>query len=695
MTMMMACDVPCPAAPARVAALAASAVLFLLVCVASVSAQSLDGVVRLRALSTAEGREPVAYGSAAEMSAILVNDRVLREPNSEAGLRVAVAKSDGEVLSGFFRVAVRAGEVERLEQFIDAVEPGSGLAISLHRAITPTGPAAEAAGGPSAARERLAALLARIGSRAAPVDRAGVSWAYLALRLDKGSGVKGREWVSLAESASASRGVSISFVLGPDRRRYANYASRVVMEGESRLRLIDRWPTLDPMPDTALAESVVIAGRELPAIFAHPPYRQEVLAEHPDGENRLLFEHVDLGEFPRFTCSIGLREEYYGKSDGVVFSVAVDGEVVATRALSTGAEDPPAWHDWSVDLGKYAGRTVALELRTGPGGNTSYDHAYWGDPAVVSGSPPAQKGPPAADAHRLVFIGHAYPMNGFDKRQRAKYLDWDTSDDTYMTWGKSVRRRIQVERSPAARADFFGAMHACEPERLVWGGDTLYAPGKAANEYLREMLGGMDEQQVVLPGNHDASAAVIPDVLEACVAAAGEEETIGGVRLMYVDSTHSGDRNIVSKALCAPDQPWIDALTGRIAAVPVDSDVYGLVLMLHHAAWITEPGVANVAHSDDWWGREIHPALQALAEAGISVVVIAGDAGDHCMADGRRLDGVTYVVTGQPRFDSDVPNGFVEVGWGPSRPGLAVREHTWTWGREPEVFEPQSDSWRY
>lgn len=629
------------------------------------------------------------------MSAILVNDRVLREPNSDAGLRVAVAGDDGEVSSAFFRLADRAGEIERLERFVNGVEPGSALALSLHRAMGPAGPASEGVGGASAAGERLAALLARIGSRAAPVGRPGVSWAYMALRLDKGSRGDGGEWVSLAESASASRGVSISFVLGPNRRRYADYASRVVLEGESRLRLIDRWPTLDPMPDTALAQSVVIAGRELPAIFAHPPYREEVLAEHPDGENRLLFENVNLGESPLFACSIGLREEYYGKSDGVVFSLAVDGELVAARTLSTGAEDPPAWQDWSIDLGKFAGRTVALELRTAPGGNTNFDHAYWGDPVVVSGAPAEQAASPAADEHRVAFIGHAYPMNGFDKRKRAKYLDWDTSDDTYMTWGKSVRRRIQVERSPAARADFYGAVRALKPDRLAWGGDTLYAPGPGTDEYLREMLADMDEHHVVLPGNHDASAAVSPGVLEECVAAAGQEETIGGVRLMYVDSTHSGDRNIVSKALCAPDQPWIDALTKRLAAVSADSEVYGLVLMMHHAPWITEPGVANVAHSDGWWAREIHPALRALAEAGIGVVVIAGDAGDHCMADGRRLDGVTYVVTGQPRFDSEVPNGFVEVAWGPSRPGLAVRVHTWTWGREPEAFEPESDSWRY
>lgn len=675
--------------------LAAAAMLVTLLA-APAAAQGLDGATRIRAFSTASGHEPVEYGVAGESSAILIDDAVVRQPIVPAGLRVAVAQKDGLTRSAFFRLADRPGEVEKLAQFIEAVAPGEALVMVVHRSIAPAAaPPAPDGVALTAERDRLAALMRRLGAEAAPIDRAGVSWGFIGLRLDEPGHEEGTPWVRLAESVSASRGVSVAFVLGTDQRRYLDYPSRLISDGPTALRLMERWPTLKPMPDTAIFGSIQIGGRELPAILAHPPYRAEVLAEHPDGENRLPFEGVRLGKSPRFECAIGLGDEAHGESDGATFSLVVDGQVVASRTVTAAAEEPPAWHDWTVDLAPWAGETVTLELRTGPNGSTLFDHAHWGNPLAVSGDAPAESALDPDD-HRLVFVGHAYPMSGFDKRSRPSYLGWDTADGTYSAHGRSVRRRVQIERWPAARSAFEDAIRAVHAERLIWGGDCMYTPGSAESAYLAERLASFGEGQVVLPGNHDFPLAADPAVLQRCAAAAGQDETVAGVRLLYVDSIRSGDRIIVDDAsACAPDRAWIDALQGRLAAAAADPGIYGLVLMLHHAAWITEPGVANVAHSDDWWGREIHPALQALAEAGISVVVIAGDAGDHCMADGRRLDGVTYVVTGQPRFDSDVPNGFVEVGWGPSRPGLAVRVHTWTWGREPEVFEPQSDSWRY
>lgn len=81
-----------------------------------------------------------------------------------------------------------------------------------------------------------------------------------------------------------------------------------------------------------------------------------------------------------------------GESDGATASVTVDGESVWSASVETG----DAFTDARVDLAKWAGRTVRIELKTEPGKSTDYDHVIFTSPGIdVPGRAP----------RRIVLIG--------------------------------------------------------------------------------------------------------------------------------------------------------------------------------------------------------------------------------------------------------------------------------------------------
>jgi hypothetical protein len=92
--------------------------------------------------------------------------------------------------------------------------------------------------------------------------------------------------------------------------------------------------------------------------------------------------------------------------DGVRFVVAVapEGgapvEAYAQRLNPRAHADERRWVEARVPLGAYAGRAVALTLRTEPAADPRYDWAGWGNPLVVVDPtllrPPNGPRPPAS-----------------------------------------------------------------------------------------------------------------------------------------------------------------------------------------------------------------------------------------------------------------------------------------------------------
>lgn len=126
-------------------------------------------------------------------------------------------------------------------------------------------------------------------------------------------------------------------------------------------------PRIEPRPTS-------MGGTGTMAIFAHPT--SEIIYRLP------------IHPGARLTFMIGLDPDcWVTESDGATFEVLVGGESLLKRHL-----DPvhnPDHRDWlkcSVDLGRFAGTTQDVVLRTGPGpsGDPAWDWALWGMPQLVS-----------------------------------------------------------------------------------------------------------------------------------------------------------------------------------------------------------------------------------------------------------------------------------------------------------------------
>ncbi len=144
--------------------------------------------------------------------------------------------------------------------------------------------------------------------------------------------------------------------------------------GDAEIRQIPKGNTPEQVVRTLAA--VRLGGKEMPALFQHPP-------------GKLVFPLT----LPRrkgieFRTAVGLVPEALGRSDGVVFRVLllVDGGTKVLLDVPYGPSSGGQWLDYRIDLSEFAGRHVNLELQTdvGPSGDPAYDWAVWGEPAIYT-----------------------------------------------------------------------------------------------------------------------------------------------------------------------------------------------------------------------------------------------------------------------------------------------------------------------
>ncbi len=126
-----------------------------------------------------------------------------------------------------------------------------------------------------------------------------------------------------------------------------------------------------------------VAGKALPTVFVHPPYRGKV------GYTYWTKETVVPADTELRFC-IGMGEKSPERSDGVWF------KVYAAR-VKDGTADPfvqifetsSKAHEWiphSVSLAEFAGQQVRLKFVAdcGPENNSVTDHAHWGDVRIMA-----------------------------------------------------------------------------------------------------------------------------------------------------------------------------------------------------------------------------------------------------------------------------------------------------------------------
>jgi len=222
---------------------------------------------------------------------------------------------------------------------------------------------------------RLQEAAEHLGSRLRPFDSMPASWSLVCMRIDDA-------WTKLAEGYSTESGVIVAFTIDSDSSRYRAFEGEtMVIESDTReIQLHLELEAAAEAEDASLAFAAV-GGVPRAALYLPAPSDPEV--EHA----RAVWSDVPLGSHPVFRCSVGLQDGAWNESNGVVYSIVVDGKLVAERALGVGGRPiERAWEPWEVDLSPWADRAVRFELRVAGNGDASGDWALWAEPTIVSGT---------------------------------------------------------------------------------------------------------------------------------------------------------------------------------------------------------------------------------------------------------------------------------------------------------------------
>ncbi len=152
-------------------------------------------------------------------------------------------------------------------------------------------------------------------------------------------------------------------------------------------------------------EEPTLAGQHRPAIGMHPPWFEgqvgTIACEFP----------LQLPSDKPIWLRLAGAMSAGGNSDGVTFRVRVAaadapdgawGEVLWERHVAE-----KTWQNAEVDLSRYAGQTIRLQLESHPGpkNDTGWDHCYWAEPTIYCGTPPKPAVFPPTSADSSVVLG--------------------------------------------------------------------------------------------------------------------------------------------------------------------------------------------------------------------------------------------------------------------------------------------------
>lgn len=309
---------------------------------------------------------PLGTGPERIGEAIRLGDRTLVGTGA-SGIRAAFLGSDFALRAErCFDVARSQEDARALRAAVEEAEWGEILVLASSGRLEPEQD--------ESASTELDQALALLGARARVGTATPESWALLALRLEQG-------WVPLAEGYSRDSGVALSFVLALDLESHANFEPDLVLvrAGERSEVFLEEelhHASLRTM-GVELARTGLVGGRRMAGILLPP------IADPQGGASpgRLIWSDVELGTQSGLIVWLGLADGASDGSDGATCEVRVDGETVAQRVVLPEAP----WRVLQVDLKRFGGRKVDLELRVDPGQTARGDAVLWGRPMLLHG----------------------------------------------------------------------------------------------------------------------------------------------------------------------------------------------------------------------------------------------------------------------------------------------------------------------
>lgn len=602
-------------------------------------------------LSTGKGFDRAVRGSRRFVAAVFIGDELVQHDRMRDALSVVTLSHDRKIRKvDSFALAYSPSDMEAFVSYCRNQTLNTILVMAVSRSIKlpedvrmkePIG--------------RVRDTFRALGTRAKPYDDDAASWAFICIRRPQG-------WVPLAEYYSDHIGVTLSFTVEADSTGYDQQTGRYL---ENRLRderrnvhLLDHLESAVTLSRYALytpAEALVKNQADsiyLPADSGEGAQRRRI-------DRRVGWFDLELGAQPLFRCSLDIDKSPAERE--ISFGLYVDGERLATQTIRGHTTSGRLWHPWEVDLAAFSEQHVDLELRVEPSPQGPLPGVYLGAPVLsygpVSGAV-AQRLSADKAQRRVLFLGRAYPL-------------------------------IEGDRS---RVDsFVSSIREQHPDRLVWGGNSITAAEPKAVARLSAVMQQLgDLPQTWVPGRRDYALSGMLALQPMFRVLGNRSELLGSVRLLYVDTIASEGRSISSERRSQPGPRWKGDLVKRIRSIRRGRSV---IMFMYHAPW-RDQGAGRAA--DTWWMSKIHPVLAEItSKTGKTFYIVAADQGAQSFADGRLIDGVHYIVSGQPAAGDTISTGFLAFRWSGTKPAVKVGVSIWRPGKGFEHHEPNAYPWHY
>ena len=254
------------------------------------------------------------------------------------------------------------------------------------------------------------------------------------------------------------------------------------------------------------------------------------------------------------------------------------------------------------------------------------------------------------EGESFVFVGHTYGFNG-------------CGDASCESGGPSFDDAI------APMDLFVSSANSMAPSRVVFGGDTIFAPNSRGLIFLRDDLSRRFASPVrFVRGNHDdprPGSGIPDDLVRAVFPELYYYEDVGGVRLVYLRSlTPLGPSG---------KEVGLDPEQLRFLSNALEDPSYRVALVfIHHALWLADEPVRysnkpyikeNRSLAERFWVTDVLPIL----ERGRVGAVFAGDGGLFGPALETDLCGIPHFVSG---WDLDLqrrPAEFLQIVAGQDR----------------------------
>ncbi|MBU0756101.1 MAG: hypothetical protein KJ645_13240, partial [Planctomycetes bacterium] len=300
---------------------------------------------------------------------IIAGERVLQFDQYTQGLRVAVFDER------FSLVGHENYELGREPQtwvtLADRLRslPGFSIAVFQNQGMIALPPQA-----PPELAGQVRAFLALLGAEARPDLVPNSSWAMVSLKTPDG-------WVKLAETFSSRQGVTLSFAVEADLSGYdGNYSGDFAVYDDPRtssVLLADNF-FMARFENEAWKHQPFLRINQVPARCISADLSRAV-QKGASRETGIRWEWVRLGVRPRFHAVLGYTVKARAPWPEFIYTLSVDGHPVQSERIKACAGWAPSWEPMTVDLGRYAGMTISLELKITQEGGAVPGWAFFGD----------------------------------------------------------------------------------------------------------------------------------------------------------------------------------------------------------------------------------------------------------------------------------------------------------------------------